>query len=162
MDLAEMIKERKAKVKNLDPYEVGSMFSNMGQDYMKQGFESQMAQGNPFQVGSTELLGGRASDIYNQRLSGLKNSILRNAVFADAQRQSVTGDLVAQERLKQEQRLIEEAQKRAARKARKKGLMGALGGLAGAGLGALLAPTGMGMAGAYIGQGAGSLISGGR
>lgn len=130
--LSEMINERKAKVANLDPYAVSSMLANQAPNQIEQGLSTQIQSGNPFQVHGAELLGNRASDIYNQRLGGVKSSILRNAVFADADRDARTSEVAdAYKRQKDEEWLLAQ-QRKAAKRAKKKGLVSGIAGVAGA------------------------------
>jgi hypothetical protein len=156
MDLSQLIQERKNKVAGLNPYEVGAMMSNVGPKAIEQGLQTQIQSGNPFQVRGAEMLGDRASQIYNQRLGNVKSSILRNAIFADAERDDKTAELASAYKNQKDQEWLLEQQRKAAKKAKKKGLISGIAGVGGAIAGGMIG----GPAGAQVGAGLGTMIGG--
>jgi hypothetical protein len=164
MDLSQLIQERRNKVSALDPYQVGAMLSNQSPTAIESGLRTQIQSGNPFQVRGAEMLGDRASQIYNQRLGGVKSSILRNAIFADADRDERTAELTSAYKQKQDEEFLLEQQRKAAKKAKKKGLasglLGTAGAIGGGILGNMVAPGIGGAAGAQIGAGFGTMLGG--
>lgn len=154
--LGDMIAARKQKLQGGSPDEIYGLLNSQSPDAIQSGIRQMQGGGNPFGTLRGNYLGDRANQIYNQRLGSAKSSILRNAVFADADRQQQIGQLGAGiEQRKAQERLIE-AQRKAAKKARKKSFGATLGGIAGGIGGAMIG----GPAGAQVGAGLGSAVGG--
>lgn len=154
--LSDIMRERRNQVQGLDRFNVASALAEQNPMAIERGIQGLTQQANPFQVSASNFIGEKAQDIYNKRLGDVKGSLLRNAIFRDAERDSGITNLAQQEHIFQEQEAFKRAQEAARKKAKKRGLGAALGGLAGAGLGAMFG----GPMGAQIGGGLGTSIGG--
>lgn len=154
--LSDMIAARKQQLQGGSPDEIYGLLSAQSPDAIQSGIRTMQSGGNPFGTLRGNFLGDRANQIYNQRLGGARSSILRNAVFADADRMQQIGQLGSGiEQRKAQERLIQ-AQKKAAKKAKRRALSSAVLGTAGAIGGAMIG----GPAGASVGAGLGSAAGG--